>query len=74
MIERPEAIEILEQMKSTFQKDEWMEKDIMALERAISDMRRMSYLTNRPCDVCKFNENGNGCKKWTCVFEDDVVE
>lgn len=33
-----EAIEILEQMKSTFQKDEWMEKDVMALDMAIDAM------------------------------------
>ena len=41
---------------------------------AISDMHKLSYITDRPCAVCKFNEDGNGCKKWTCVFEDDGKE
>ena len=47
---------------------------VEALQMAISDMRKMSYLTDRPCAVCKFNEDGKGCKKWTCVFEDDGKE
>lgn len=45
-----------------------------AYNMAISDMRKMSYLTDRPCAVCKFNEDGKGCKKWTCAFEDDGKE
>lgn len=34
----------------------------------------LCYLTNRPCDVCRFNEDGNGCKKWNCVFEEKIGE
>lgn len=45
-----------------------------ALKMAIADMRKLSYLTDRPCAVCKFNEDGNGCKKWICAFEDDGKE
>lgn len=29
----------------------------------------ISYLKDRPCAVCTFNKNGNGCTKWDCVFE-----
>lgn len=41
---REEAIEILEQIKSTFQKDEWMEKDVVALDTAIHDMKAIEKL------------------------------
>ena len=27
-------------------------------------------ITDRPCAVCRFNEDGNGCKKWNCVFDE----
>lgn len=27
-------------------------------------------ITDRPCAVCRFNEDGNGCKKWNCMFEE----
>lgn len=30
----------------------------------------LACLTDRPCDVCKFHTE-KGCKKWTCVFEEE---
>ena len=60
---REDAIKVLEMVEAHGLADE-------AKNMAISDMRKMSYITDRPCAVCKFNEDGNGCKKWTCVFED----
>ena len=27
-------------------------------------------ITDRPCAVCRCNEDGNGCKKWNCVFDE----
>ena len=41
-----------------------------AVNMAIDALQKLSYITDRPCQVCKFNPDGNGCKKWTCVFED----
>ena len=68
--------EAISQLKyCTYDKIEQISKyDKEALDMAISDMRKMSYLTDRPCSACKFNEDGNGCKKWTCAFEDDGKE
>ena len=63
-MDRQDAIKELEHIKH-------MGRQSFALDFAISDMRKMSYLTDRPCSVCKFNEDGHGCKKWTCAFEDD---
>lgn len=71
-MDRQEAIKILHDCKAygfrytQYNLVEYHE----AIEMAISDMRKMSYLTDRPCSACKFNPDGNGCKKWTCAFED----
>lgn len=74
-MDRLEAIKELERHKQEVQCDHgWNTSVLEALTMAISDMRKMSYLTNRPCDVCKFNESDNGCQKRTCVFEDDGKE
>ncbi len=29
----------------------------------------LNYLTDRPCDSCKFHESGR-CERWNCVFEE----
>ena len=29
----------------------------------------LSYLTDRPCEACKFHGE-NGCCKWNCVFDE----
>ena len=64
---RQDAIKVLGMVEAHGLADE-------AKNMAISDMHKLSYLTDRPCAVCKFNEDGNGCKKWTCAFEDDGKE
>lgn len=33
----------------------------------------LACLGGRPCDACRFNEEG-GCTKWTCVFEEKPDE
>lgn len=66
-MDRQEAIKVLEMVDAHGLADD-------AKKMAIRDMRKMAYITDRPCAVCKFNEDGNGCKKWTCVFEDDGKE
>ena len=49
---------------------EALQAAIQALQMGADAIKKMSYLTDRPCEVCKFNEDGNGCKKWNCVFEE----
>lgn len=39
-----------------------------AFDMAIKALENISYLTDRPCDVCEFHKE-NGCCKWDCVFE-----
>lgn len=43
-----------------------IEKDLKALPSAQPDIS--SYLTDRPCAVCKCHTE-DGCSKWECVFE-----
>lgn len=42
---------------------------INAMRSAIIFLEKLSYITDRPCAVCKFNGE-DGCKKWNCVFDD----
>ena len=66
-----EAIEIL---KAEVKRTDWNTKYVDAYKQALQmgadALEKLSYLTDRPCEVCKFNEDGNGCKKWNCVFEE----
>ena len=57
-----EALEILDLIPT-------IGEQVDALEMAIKALERMSYLTDRPCSVCKFHGE-NGCSKWNCVFEE----
>jgi len=65
-MDRQEAIKVLEMVEAHGLADD-------AKQMAIADMRKMSYIKDRPCDVCKIRD-ADGCKKWTCVFEDDGKE
>ena len=38
-----------------------------AIDFGISAIKKLGYLTDRPCEVCKFRKE-NGCSKWNCVF------
>ena len=70
-----EAIEILKaEVKRTDWNTKYVENYVKALQMGADALEKLSYLTDRPCEVCKFNEDGNGCKKWTCVFEEGGKE
>lgn len=45
-------------------------KDIQAICMAIDALKKLSYLTDRPCEACEFHKE-NGCCKWSCVFEEE---
>lgn len=47
-------------------------KTIKALQMAISDMRKLQYLTGRPCEVCSCH-NEKGCGVWECMFDGKEV-
>lgn len=68
------AIEELERVLGLIKqngKDWFDERDIPLLETAIDALHKVSYLTDRPCSTCVFNEDENGCKKWSCMFEEE---
>lgn len=45
-------------------------KDIQAICMAIDALKKLSHLTDRPCEACEFHKD-NGCSKWSCVFEEE---
>ena len=66
-----EAIEILKaEVKRTDWNTKYVENYVKALQMGADALEKLSYLTDRPCAACKFNEDGTGCKKWNCVFEE----
>ena len=40
-----------------------------AFKMAISAIKLIGHLNNRPCEACEFHKE-NGCCKWNCVFDD----
>lgn len=71
---REEAIRILEDNKPTiiFEDEETQKRmaDIWnALDMAIQVLEKLSYLKDRPCEVCKCHTE-HGCSEWSCVFEE----
>ena len=69
-MKRHDAIDLLDNLVGMVDDNQGSDYDT-ALKMGIADMRKMAYITDRPCAVCKLNEDGNGCKKWNCVFEED---
>ena len=39
------------------------------IKRTIKAFEKLNSLTDRPCDACKYRENGM-CVRWCCVFEE----
>ena len=39
------------------------------VQKAIKAFEKLNSLTDRPCDACKYRENGM-CVRWLCVFEE----
>ncbi len=39
------------------------------IKKAIKAFEKLNSLTDRPCDACKYQENGM-CVRWLCVFEE----
>lgn len=50
---------------------ELTEQEIM--DRDHWKKRALSYLRDRPCEVCKCHTE-HGCSEWSCVFEEEVKE
>lgn len=44
-----------------------------AIDTAISAIKLIGHLNNRPCEACEFHKE-NGCCKWICVFDDLIYE
>ena len=72
-----EAIEILqEEIKRTDWNTKYVGNYVEALRMGADAIKKLSYLTDIPCQACLFNDDREGCKRWTwtCVFEDDGKE
>ena len=41
---------------------------VEALQMAISDMRKLSHIMDRPCEYCCFHLV-DGCGRWECWFD-----
>ena len=39
------------------------------VQKAIKAFEKLNSLTDRPCEVCKYREDGM-CVRWLCVFEE----
>ena len=39
------------------------------VQKAIKAFEKLNSLTDRPCEVCKYQEDGM-CVRWLCVFEE----
>ena len=60
-MDRQDAIKVLEMVKAYGLAYE-------AKKMAISNMRKMQYLTGRPCEVCSCHDE-KGCGVWECMFD-----
>ena len=63
---KDKAIELLDNLIGMVEDNHGSDYDA-AIHMAIDALNEKELLTDRPCAVCKYNE-GNGCKKWECVF------
>ena len=69
---KDKAIELLDNLIGMVEDNHGSDYDKaihMAIDalKVIDAFNEKDLLTDRPCAVCKYNE-GNGCKKWECVF------
>lgn len=71
-----EAIKIISECKENglrytlYTLDEYqkaLDMAIEALQMGEDALKKLSYLTDRPCEVCKAHGR-DGCGLWTCVF------
>lgn len=69
---KQEAKKTLNDMKErcndTFHRVRYVSEE-EALGMAISAIKLIGHLNNRPCEACEFHKE-NGCCKWNCVFDD----
>lgn len=62
------AIRILLGKATFFSNKENSEDTVEALKMGMQAIEKMSFLTDRPCEACRFHKK-SGCVKWSCVFE-----
>ncbi len=61
------ALEILNET-SFLARDKEAKEIEEAIQTTTEAVKTLTYLKDRPCDVCKFRTE-NGCTEWYCVFE-----
>ena len=61
------ALEILNET-SFLARDKETKEIEEAIEILTDAVKTLTYLKDRPCDVCKF-QTENGCMEWYCAFE-----
>ena len=70
-----EALEIIEPTIKVYETLAAMDGDtsgneyVQAVKKSVSAMRKLSYLTGRPCEVCSCHSE-NGCSAWECAFDE----